>query len=215
MSVKPSGVAGNLLSLTLSVLLVVTLAAPSTAQQIGRVEGTVVQADNGEPVGGVRVTVVCTNIATRMGTDGSFVLQRVPAGQHALLFRWLGFQAHQETVIIAAGATQRLDVRLQPQAMALGEVIVSTASRTPERVVEAPAAISGAAKAASVVIPTAGLAAAAAIPRAAAIPTRSPVKLPGPTVTAMRSSVAKSSVVSSRNRAIIGIRASAWPRAIA
>ncbi len=141
MSVKPSGVAGNLLSLTLSVLLVVTLAAPSTAQQIGRVEGTVVQADNGEPVGGVRVTVVGTNIATRTGTDGSFVLQRVPAGQHALLFRWLGFQAHQETVIIAAGATQRLDVRLQPQAMALGEVIVSTASRTPERVVEAPAAI--------------------------------------------------------------------------
>ena len=64
MSAKPSGVAGNLLSLTLSVLLVVVLAAPSTAQQIGRVEGTVVQADNGEPVGGVRVTVVGTNIAT-------------------------------------------------------------------------------------------------------------------------------------------------------
>ena len=135
-------VPGNLFSLILSILLVVTLAAPSTAQQMGRVEGTVVQAGNGQPVGGVRVAVVGTNIATLTGTDGSFVLQRVPAGQHTLLFRWLGFQEHQETVTVTAGATQRLDVRLQPQPIMLGEVIVSTASRTAERVVEAPAAIS-------------------------------------------------------------------------
>ena len=132
---------GNLLSLTLSVLLAAALATPSTAQQMGRVEGTVVQAGNGQPVGGVRVAVVGTNIATLTGTDGSFVLQRVPAGQHTLLFRWLGFQEHQETVSVTAGATQRLDVRLQPQPMRLGQVIVSTASRTAERVVEAPAAI--------------------------------------------------------------------------
>ncbi|MCH8254979.1 MAG: TonB-dependent receptor [Gemmatimonadetes bacterium] len=134
-------VPGNLFSLILSILLAAALATPSTAQQMGRVEGTVVQAGNGEPVGGVRVAVVGTNIATLTGTDGSFVLQRVPAGQHTLLFRWLGFQEHQETVTVTAGATQRLDVRLQPQPMMLGDVIVSTASRTAERVVEAPAAI--------------------------------------------------------------------------
>ncbi len=141
MSTMLRRVPGNLLSLILSVLLAVALATPSTAQQIGRVEGTVVQAGNGEPVGSVRVTVVGTNIATLTGTDGSFVLQRVPAGQHTLLFRWLGFQAHQEAVTVTAGATQRLDVRLQPQPIMLSEIIVSTASRAPERVVEAPAAI--------------------------------------------------------------------------
>ena len=54
------------------------------------------------------------------------------------------------------------------------------------------AAISGAAKAASVDRPTAGLPAASAMPRAAAMPTRRPVKLPGPAVTAMRSRSAKS-----------------------
>ena len=37
--------------------------------------------------------------------------------------------------------------------------------------------------------PTTGLPAASAMPRAAAMPTRRPVKLPGPTVTAMRSSL--------------------------
>ena len=141
MSIMLRRAPGNLLSLVMSVLLAVALATPSTAQQMGRVEGTVVQAGNGEPVGGVRVAVVGTNIATLTGTDGSFVLLRVPAGPHTLLFRWLGFQAHQETVTVTAGATQRLDVRLQPQPMMLGDVIVSTASRAPERVVEAPAAI--------------------------------------------------------------------------
>ena len=63
--------------------------------------------------------------------------------------------------------------------------------------------------------PTAGLPAASAMPRAAEMPTRSPVKLPGPTVTAMRSSSAKSQRAASITRAISGITASAWPRTIA
>ena len=41
------------------------------------------------------------------------------------------------------------------------------------------------------VSPTTGLSAASAMPRAAERPTRNPVKLPGPVVTAMRSSAAK------------------------
>ena len=45
----------------------------------------------------------------------------------------------------------------------------------------------------SVESPIAGLPAASAKPRAAAMPTRNPVKLPGPVVTAMRSSSANSS----------------------
>ena len=52
---------------------------------------------------------------------------------------------------------------------------------SPER-----AATCGAASAESVERPIAGLPAASAMPRAAEMPTRRPVKLPGPTVTAMR-----------------------------
>ena len=70
----------------------------------------------------------------------------------------------------------------------------------------------GAAKAASVERPIAGLPAASAMPRAAEMPTRRPVKLPGPVVTAMRSSAAKSRPARSITRAISGISASAWPR---
>src|SRR4051812_25247845 len=72
----------------------------------------------------------------------------------------------------------------------------------------------GAAKPTSVVSPIAGLPAASAIPRAAEMPTRSPVKLPGPVVTAMRSISRNSTPASSMTLAISGISASACPRAI-
>jgi iron complex outermembrane receptor protein len=128
-------------SLALAVLLITAVAAPLVAQQTGRVQGTVVKAEDGQPIGGVTVTVLGTGIATVTGTDGAYVLQRVPGGQHTLLFRWLGFEPHQEAVTVQGGATATVDARLAPQAISLGEIIVSTASRTPERVVEAPAAI--------------------------------------------------------------------------
>src|SRR5262245_1882797 len=73
----------------------------------------------------------------------------------------------------------------------------------------------GAARAASVETPTACLPAASAMPRAAAIPTRNPVKLPGPTVTAMRSRSESRSAAWFMTRARSGIRASACPRAMA
>src|SRR5437588_3667356 len=78
----------------------------------------------------------------------------------------------------------------------------------------ARAATCGAASAASVDNPIAGLPAASAIPRAAEMPTRSPVKLPGPTVTAMRSSSVNSQRAASITRAMSGMTASAWPRSI-
>ena len=57
--------------------------------------------------------------------------------------------------------------------------------------------------------------AASAMPRAAEMPTRSPVKLPGPVVTAMRSRSANSMSAAFITRAMSGITASAWPRVMA
>ena len=72
-----------------------------------------------------------------------------------------------------------------------------------------------AATAAKLVIPMSGSAGASASPRAAASPMRTPVKEPGPTVTATRWSAAEARTPELANTAsIIGISASAWPRSI-
>ena len=47
------------------------------------------------------------------------------------------------------------------------------------------------------------------------MPTRSPVKLPGPEVTAMRSISTNSIAAALYTRAISGVTASAWPRVMA
>ena len=57
----------------------------------------------------------------------------------------------------------------------------------------------------------AGFAAASSMPLAAEMPTRSPVKLPGPVVTAMRSSAPYAISAFFMTREISGISASAWP----
>ena len=130
------------LGLALSFVVASLFAGPLSARQTGRVEGTVVKAVDGEPLQGVSIIVVGTGITTVTDTDGRFVLPRVPPGDHVILVRWLGFRPQQAAVTVVLGSTQSVNVRLEAQVVMLGEIIVTTASRVPERIVEAPAAIS-------------------------------------------------------------------------
>jgi len=82
-----------------------------------------------------------TGLAAVTGPDGTYRLERVPAGQQVILFRWLGYRPQEIQVTVPAGGAATADAVLEAQPVALEEVVVS-ASRTPERVVEAPAAVS-------------------------------------------------------------------------
>src|SRR6185437_11031176 len=75
-------------------------------------------------------------------------------------------------------------------------------------------AMACAAIAASVVTPTSGLPSATRSPRMKASPTRWPVKVPGPVVTARRSRAEKASSAWRIASSTIGARISAWPRSI-
>src|SRR5919106_6257541 len=119
-------------------------AAESLAAQergTGTVAGTVTRETEGSPLAGVLVTVRDVGISTITGTDGRFVLQRVPEGAHTLVFRWPGYRPQEAQVQVTAETTQTVDVALVAHPVMLGEVIVEAPSRTPERVVEAPAAV--------------------------------------------------------------------------
>ncbi|HEX9893686.1 MAG TPA: TonB-dependent receptor [Gemmatimonadales bacterium] len=126
-------------------LAVVLGAASSTvagAQATGGVAGTVNRSDDGSPLGGVVVAVKGTAIRTTTNTSGKYTLERIPAGPTTLEFRWVGYSPRELQVTIAGGSMATLDARLEPLPVTLSEIMVSGASRAPERVTEAPSAIS-------------------------------------------------------------------------
>ena len=124
--------------------LILVLLSPGTAaaQETGTVTGTVVRSGEGSALPSVSVSVQGTGQSTITGPDGKYTLRRVPVGPQVIVFRWLGYRPTEVQVEVAADASTAVDAALEPVAVALTEIVVEGASRAPERIVEAPAAIS-------------------------------------------------------------------------
>jgi outer membrane receptor protein involved in Fe transport len=125
-----------------SILLLAGTAQSAAAQETGTVTGTVTRTGEGSPLSSVSVSVQGTGLSTITAPDGRYTLRRVPAGPQVIVFRWLGYRPTESQVTVEAGSTATVDVALEPVAVALTEIVVQGASRAPERIVEAPAAIS-------------------------------------------------------------------------
>ena len=112
------------------------------AQGTGTVTGTVTRIDENSPLPSVSVTVKNTGLSTITGPDGRYTLRRVPEGPQTIVFKWLGYRPTEAETNVEPDGSVTVDVGLQPVAVALTDIEVSAASRAPERIVEAPAAIS-------------------------------------------------------------------------
>jgi outer membrane receptor for ferrienterochelin and colicins len=113
----------------------------SQAQTTGEVRGTITRADDQSPIQGVTVNLKGTSVQAVSDRQGRYRLMGVPTGRQVLVARWIGFRATESEVDVPAGGTATLDLSLQAVPVPLSDIIVTTASREPERVVEAPAAI--------------------------------------------------------------------------
>jgi iron complex outermembrane receptor protein len=123
-------------------LLITLCPAVATAQETGTVTGTVTRAGEASALSSVSVTVQATGQSTVTGADGKYTLRRVPAGPQTIVFRWLGYRPNQVDVTVPANSTVTADAGMEQVTIALTEIVVEGASRAPERIVEAPAAIS-------------------------------------------------------------------------
>ena len=116
--------------------------ARALAQGEGTVTGKVIRSGEGSPLSSVSVTVRSTGQTAVTGTDGRYTIRRVPEGPQTIVFRWLGYRPTEVQTTVVADSTTTVDAALEQVALALTELVVSAASRAPERIVEAPAAIS-------------------------------------------------------------------------
>jgi TonB-linked SusC/RagA family outer membrane protein len=104
----------------LSVLLFLALGTAVLWGQAREVSGTVVNADDGEPVPGVSVAVKGTSIGTITGVDGRFEIE-VPQDGEVLVFSFIGMLTQE----VEIGNNTVVDVVMEQDLLELDEVVVT------------------------------------------------------------------------------------------
>jgi TonB family protein len=112
---------------------VLTPEPPTDAPAPPNVEGTVLEILTGRPVGGVRVQVAGSDLATTTDAEGRFTLREVPTGAQVLHLSHPGHEVDDKAVTVAAGEVSSVKLWLTPDGCCDEEVLV-TWQRPPDEV---------------------------------------------------------------------------------
>src|SRR5688500_15088572 len=100
------------------------LAAPAGAQEVGRITGQV--TDNaGAPLSEVQVYIPNTGLGALTRPNGRFVLLNVPAGTHQLRAERIGYAVANQQVTVTVGQAAETNFRMTTTALGLDEIIVT------------------------------------------------------------------------------------------
>ncbi|MEX0771458.1 MAG: carboxypeptidase-like regulatory domain-containing protein [Balneolaceae bacterium] len=78
------------------------------------IEGRIVHAESGEPLRSVHVFLSGTTIGTVTNESGRFRIGRVPSGAHRLTVSIIGFKRVTDNLMVRAGETRTVYVKLKP-----------------------------------------------------------------------------------------------------
>lgn len=124
-----------------ALLLVLLTAGSAGAQERGTVSGRVIDASTGAPVPAAAVRVLGTILASFADDSGRFELRLVPSGPQRLSVERLGYAPRQVDVQVAPTGRMSIEIALEPQAVAVGEVVTSVTKRELSSL-EAPVSVS-------------------------------------------------------------------------
>jgi TonB-linked SusC/RagA family outer membrane protein len=105
--------------LTFLIALLV-LSSISLLAQVREISGRITDADNGEPLPGVAVTIKGTTVGTITNVDGVYTLS-VPADAQTLVFTYVGMKTSEENI----GGRMAIDLAMVPDVFGLGDIIVT------------------------------------------------------------------------------------------
>jgi TonB-linked SusC/RagA family outer membrane protein len=109
------------------------LFAQSAAAQTGAVTGTVVSAQTGEPLSAAQVSLEGTGLGALTQSNGRFLILRVPAGTYRVNAILIGFANISAQVTVANGESATVELRMEPQAVALSEIVVTGVAGATQR----------------------------------------------------------------------------------
>ncbi|WP_162428229.1 TonB-dependent receptor [Pontibacter pudoricolor] len=109
--------------------------------QGGSITGRVLGADSQEPLIGASVLVEGTSKGATTNASGDFTITGVPAGNYNLRITYVGYSYPKIPVTVAAGGTASVGTISMKASSLMSDEIVVSATRRPEKLTEAPAAI--------------------------------------------------------------------------
>ena len=95
------------------------------AQSTGAVTGTVVDAESGDPLEGVNVTIAALNLVAVSDAAGRFTIHDVPAGTHQLGVQLIGYAGEPRTITVTAGATLTVALSMDLSLLYMDELVVT------------------------------------------------------------------------------------------
>jgi TonB-linked SusC/RagA family outer membrane protein len=115
----------TVLSLAGALALGLWATQPAFAQQTGTIQGTIVEVATNQPLSGVQVSIPGTPLGTLTNAQGRFQLLNVPAGTHNLTAEHIGYGSASRSITVTAGEVLTVNLRLESEAIALQEVVVT------------------------------------------------------------------------------------------
>src|SRR5829696_5981454 len=110
------------------------------AQNKGAISGKVTD-DSGQPMPGATVTIRESGASTVTDNNGIFSFSNVRLGRATVVVSFVGFADKEQTVTVSETGSTDVSVKLDVKAR-VGDEVVVTASKRPEKITRAPATIS-------------------------------------------------------------------------
>lgn len=112
----------------------------------GTVQGRVLDAATGQPVGRAQLRIVALGRGELSHADGTFHFHSLPAGRHVVVAARVGYAPAEVRVQVEDGRTTEVEVRLAPSVLELAPVVVTgtTGERRSDEVLSPTTVVSGA-----------------------------------------------------------------------
>ena len=102
--------------------------------------GHVVDSKTGEHVPYINVYLEGTSVGTATDEGGHFNINNCPVGEYTLVVRGVGYRQNRQTITLERNKTLELNIVLEPDAIELGQVVVTASQHASSRT-EAPAVV--------------------------------------------------------------------------
>lgn len=110
--------------------IMMLLIAGNLFASTGKLSGVVTDQETGEPLVGVNIILEGTLLGAATDQDGFYFLLNIPAGNYNVEFNYIGYkEVRVEDLRIVPDITKRLDMKMVPAPLELGETVVVVAEK--------------------------------------------------------------------------------------